>query len=322
MLPLRAAQPPILHPPEVLEKFIEDVFTNLSALRLANERLLDLFNERQREQYPIIEMIGDVFLVIPQNFRTLYAEYLSSLPHAEQALDQATERFPELRTFIERASHTPDARGRDLKRFLGRPVAQLQRYSKLLDAIIKETPEDQFDRTIMAEAADAIANFALEGKLIGFQGGNGRGPHEHLEWHDFVRPEDLANVPKLVQARQQLVCTASPMLSFHALADEICRPSSVIFEIIKGEIQYVADLESMETVRSYSYRHSQSRTSDSHHQIANSPNVRTQLFIRPLRNASPAIISRERIDKFIWDVFHNCARSIPISASVKKPLTC
>lgn len=205
VLPLRAAQPPILHPPEVLETFIADVFTNLSALRLANERLLDLFNERQREQYPVIEMIGDVFLIIPAQFRSLYAEYLSKLPHAEQAVDAAAEKFPELRTFIERASHTPEARGRDLKRFLNRPFAQLQRYSKLLDAIMQETSEEMFDRTIMSEAAEAIAGFALEAKLISFQSGNGRGPHENIEWHDFVSPADLSSIPKAVQARQQYV---------------------------------------------------------------------------------------------------------------------
>ena len=30
-----------------------------------------------------------------------------------------------------------------------------------------------------------------------------------------------------------------------------------------------------------------------------------QLFIKPLRSATPAIIGPERIDNFIWQVFHN-----------------
>ena len=72
--------------------------------------------------------------------------------------------FPELRTFVERAAHTPEARGRDLKRFLGRPAAQLHRYHKLLDAILKETPPDQVDCEFIAEADAAISKFAMEGK--------------------------------------------------------------------------------------------------------------------------------------------------------------
>lgn len=54
ILPLRAADPPIVFPPEKLEKFIADVFTNISAIRAANERLLELFIVRQREQAPTV----------------------------------------------------------------------------------------------------------------------------------------------------------------------------------------------------------------------------------------------------------------------------
>lgn len=46
---------------------------------------------------------------------------------AEKALDEAMAEFPELKVFVERASHTPEARGRDLKRFLNRPAAQYVR---------------------------------------------------------------------------------------------------------------------------------------------------------------------------------------------------
>lgn len=110
---------------------------------------------------------------------------------------------PELRTFVERAAHTPEARGRDLKRFLGRPAAQLQRYHKLLDAILKETPPDQIDSEFIAEADAAIAKFAMEGKLLGFQAGTGRGIHDGMGWESFVSKEDLEKIPKQTQQRQQ-----------------------------------------------------------------------------------------------------------------------
>jgi hypothetical protein len=92
------------------------------------------------------------------------------------------------------------------------PSCRLQRYHKLLSAILAETPGDQIDSEFCREADDAISKFALEGKLLGFQAGDGRGPHEHSGWHDFVSPLELAGIPKEVQKRQQyvLVLLSSP----------------------------------------------------------------------------------------------------------------
>jgi hypothetical protein len=100
------------------------VFSNLSTIRTSNERLLELFIVRQREQLPTIHTIGDIFLHAASEFRSIYAEYLSRILGAEKELEEATAEFPELKVFLERAAHTPEARGRDLKRFLNRPAAQ------------------------------------------------------------------------------------------------------------------------------------------------------------------------------------------------------
>lgn len=68
-----------------------------------------------------------------------------------------------------------------------------------------ETSPDQIDSEFCQEADDAISKFALEGKLLGFQAGDGRGPHEQMGWHDFVSKEDLGSIDKNVQKRQQSV---------------------------------------------------------------------------------------------------------------------
>lgn len=205
----------------MLESFIEKVFGNIQDIRLSNERLIELFIVRQREQRPTIESIGDIFLHAAAEFRPIYAEYLSKVPSAESFLDATMETFPRLRTLVERASHTPEARGRDLKKFLSRPLTQLQRYHKLLDAIIKETDPSHFDAEFLVEADGAISKFAMEGKLLGFQAGNGRGVHKDVQWHDFVSKEELETIPKLVQTRQQWV-PSFLFLFFFSCCGSVC----------------------------------------------------------------------------------------------------
>ncbi|KAG6872317.1 hypothetical protein C0995_010920 [Termitomyces sp. Mi166 len=57
--------------------------------------------------------------------------------------------------------------------------------------------------------------------------------------------------------------------------DEIKR-QSIIFEFVKGEMLYVKDLENISV-----------------------------MYVRPLKNSDPPIIPKERLDRFINDVFHN-----------------
>ncbi|CCA67894.1 related to ROM2-GDP/GTP exchange factor for Rho1p [Serendipita indica DSM 11827] len=59
---LRRAKPPIIRGEDELEEFIQDVFGNFYELRQCNKRLLDVMLVRQREQGPIIQRIGDIFL--------------------------------------------------------------------------------------------------------------------------------------------------------------------------------------------------------------------------------------------------------------------
>ena len=54
----------------------------------------------------------------------------------------------------------------------------------------------------------------------------GRGPQGKLEWHNLLSEEARSRIEKKEQKRQ-----------------------SIIFELIKGEMQYVRDLENMDKVR-------------------------------------------------------------------------
>jgi hypothetical protein len=82
---LRRADPPMI-PPQELDKFIEGVFGNISELRQCNRRLLEVLSVRQREQQPVIQRTGDVFLNAPADFRSVYQVYVGHLPVAEKRI--------------------------------------------------------------------------------------------------------------------------------------------------------------------------------------------------------------------------------------------
>ncbi len=58
--------------PLVLEDFIEEVFGNILELKECNKRLFDVMYVRQREQYPVIQSVGHIFLDAATEFRGVY----------------------------------------------------------------------------------------------------------------------------------------------------------------------------------------------------------------------------------------------------------
>jgi len=97
---LRLAQPPLMTP-LVLEDFIEEVFGNILELKECNKRLLDVMYVRQREQYPVIQSVGDIFLDAATEFRGVYPNYVGRYPMAEKRLREEMEQNPEFRIFLE-----------------------------------------------------------------------------------------------------------------------------------------------------------------------------------------------------------------------------
>lgn len=100
MKPLRTAEPPII-PYHELDSFMEDVFHNILDIRDVNRRLLEVMEVRQREQFPLIQRIGDVYLSAATDFRDVYVEYVGNLPVAEKRLKDELEQNQELRIFVE-----------------------------------------------------------------------------------------------------------------------------------------------------------------------------------------------------------------------------
>lgn len=256
--PLRTSNPPLMRP-DVLDDFIDDVFGNILDLRECNRRLLEVMYVRQREQAPIIQRIGDIFLDAATEFRLAYPTYIGHYPLAEKRLKDEIDNNPEFRLFLEHCSRQSPRSGEalrfDLKHFLNRPSEHLQKYPVLLEAIFHETAVGNPDADFLVEAIEAIKNLQSVAQLRTFQSAMGKGTPGKWEWHDLVSPEIRKSLSKEEGKRQ-----------------------SIIFELIKGEMAYVKDLENIDI-----------------------------MYIQPLRAAEPSIISRDRLDQFIEDVFHNFA---------------
>lgn len=97
--PLRRATH--IMPAPLLDDFIEEVFGNILDLRECNKRLVEAMYVRQREQAPIIQRIGDVFVEAARSFRFAYPTYVGHLPLAEKRFKEEMEGNAELRLFLE-----------------------------------------------------------------------------------------------------------------------------------------------------------------------------------------------------------------------------
>ncbi|EEB94538.1 hypothetical protein MPER_06632, partial [Moniliophthora perniciosa FA553] len=124
--PLRQANPPIIsdspsspsrnsypslhaHTPTSdtpVDSFIDTVFSNILDLRECNKRLLEVLYVRQREQSPVIQRIGDIFLDAATEFRIAYPIYIGGYVAAEKKLREEAETNAQWRMFVEVSAHT------------------------------------------------------------------------------------------------------------------------------------------------------------------------------------------------------------------------
>jgi hypothetical protein len=88
------------------------VFHNVLDLRECNRRLLEQLRVRQREQTPVIQRVGDVFLGAAAEFRLAYARYVGHLPLAEKRVKDEQDANAEFRLFLEVRRACAARRGR------------------------------------------------------------------------------------------------------------------------------------------------------------------------------------------------------------------
>ena len=176
---------------------------------------------RQREQAPIVQRIGDVFLGAAMEFRLAYPDYLGHYPIAEKRMKDEMEINSEFRLFLEvsihqifglnligqqqcaRQSAREGASVRfDLKHFLNRASEHLQKYLVLLETILRETKRDNPDVEFLEEAIEAYKSLQSVAQLRTFQTAMGKGTPGKWEWHDLVSSEVRRTFSKQEAKRQ------------------------------------------------------------------------------------------------------------------------
>lgn len=263
--PLTTANPPILAPYHYLEEVVGTMFGNIQEIRRESRRIIDNFAVRLREQSPLIQTVGDIMLEASTDFRNLYPVYSENLPRAEALLAETLQDSPRFAAWIKQVATSGDHR---LRYLLNTPANHLKEYPKALQDILTYTPPDDPDFDFLTEALTSIESIANLTALKLWHATLGRPPGGPLQWWKIV--------PQPVQA---------------AMTKEEIQRQNAIWELIDGEMDYVADLEAMETV-----------------------------FINPLREAEQPIIDRSRLDIFIHDVFHNYRNLLDVHRQLARDL--
>ncbi|RIA91851.1 CNH domain-containing protein [Glomus cerebriforme] len=157
---LRSASPPIISPTE-LDHFIQEVFYNVFDIRKYNKVMLERLQKRQKESH-VVNNIGDIFLECALEFGNDYVKYNGHFPLSDNTIKIEKTKNPEFKQFLEQCSRIPEARKLDFRHFVQRPTQRLQRYTLLLEQIIKYTSDDNHDKEVLDSALQTIRELCRE----------------------------------------------------------------------------------------------------------------------------------------------------------------
>lgn len=154
--PSDAGDPPPLPIGPERDDFIREVFGNHLELAAHIRALVERLHIRQREENPIVQTIGDIFLSAALDWGDAYTTYLVNYPLAISRVKREMTINPRFKAFVEACRRHPAAHKHPLENFLFRPPARLQRYHLHLESILKKTEQDNHDRDSLQNAIDII----------------------------------------------------------------------------------------------------------------------------------------------------------------------
>ncbi|EPQ31558.1 uncharacterized protein PFL1_00891 [Pseudozyma flocculosa PF-1] len=154
--PSAAGDPPPLPIGPERDAFIAEVFGNHLELTAHIRQLVERLHVRQREENPIVQTIGDIFLGAALDWGDAYVQYLVHYPLAISRVKREMAINPRFKAFVETCRRNPIAHKHPLENFLFRPPARLQRYHLHLESILKKTEEGNADRDSLQNAIEII----------------------------------------------------------------------------------------------------------------------------------------------------------------------
>ncbi|WFD43859.1 Rho guanine nucleotide exchange factor [Malassezia psittaci] len=139
-----------------LDRFVDTVFGNHSELLSYISVFCDRLQERQREQSPLVETVGDLVVEAALEWGSAYTTYVQHYPVALHTLKHTVATSARMAKFVDDCRRDPASNRHPLENFLFRPPARLQRYHLHLESIVKYTEPDNSDHEQLMLAMEVI----------------------------------------------------------------------------------------------------------------------------------------------------------------------
>ncbi|KAK3712269.1 Rho guanine nucleotide exchange factor [Vermiconidia calcicola] len=160
--PLSKAEPSIITPKRK-QKFLNDVFGKVDAIRQANEEhLLPQLKYRQQEQGPWVVGFSDIFRQWIRKAKAAYIDYAGGFPGATFLVRQEIDRNIEFRNFLDRARNDKRSTKLGWDTYLKSPITRLQRYTLLLSTVLRNMKTESEEKTNLKVAYDEVRAVTLE----------------------------------------------------------------------------------------------------------------------------------------------------------------
>ncbi|KAH9832563.1 CNH-domain-containing protein [Rhodofomes roseus] len=137
--------------------FLEQVFWNINDIIAVNTRLRDALNKRQKS-YAVVDQIGDVLLEAVPHFAP-FVSYGAHQLYGKYEFEKEKSSNPAFAQFVEEVERRPESRKLELNGYLTKPTTRLARYPLLLEAVLKHTPEDNPDKTVLPKVVEIVREF-------------------------------------------------------------------------------------------------------------------------------------------------------------------
>lgn len=139
------------------EKFIRTVFSHIMEVHSVNVKLAEALTKRQ-QLAPVVRQIGDVFLEHVPKFEP-FIRYGANQLMGKYEFEREKSTNQAFAKFVDETERMKESRKLELNGYLTKPTTRLARYPLLLEAVLKNTEDENMDKKNIPEAIKLIREF-------------------------------------------------------------------------------------------------------------------------------------------------------------------
>jgi hypothetical protein len=183
------------------EKFIKDVFSNISEVYGVNGKLSEQLTRKQQEN-PVVYNIGAIFLEHVPRFAP-FITYGSSQLFGKYEFEKQKRENPMFAKFVDETERLKESRKLELNGYLTKPTTRLARYPLLLEGILKYTADNNPDKQDIPKAIMMVKEFLSR---VNTESGKAENRFNLLQLNTDLkfRPGEFVDL-KLTQETRQLI---------------------------------------------------------------------------------------------------------------------